>query len=1189
MPFLSSLRLLAAILSVAASAHAAVLDTLRFGDTASERAHAFTGTHTSVVTSAALGQPARTASLAPDGTAGRTGDLSFTVKVDPAAQNYFTVKFWGEDTAGLSLVDIDGRQIGYRAKGDYEPLNAANGKALPGRFYYATLLLPLDHTRGRTSVPLTIRTYLGKSEKSSRAYYQAYVHTEPYLDVSAEKPGVKPTVSSAVSELLAPAPSDADTRTFLDNYRQAQLDDFKKYSANVDASSDAKLSIIRYQDELRTYASLLKQPWSPARTPAEKRRAIERVFKSIDNHVKDYYADTRLVTRGGHQGDWGGYYGALGEALYLVDTLINDPAILGRPAFDRLLDEPFATGTTAGEHSLASIDWDGGTLTRREAWERALKANFDFARSRLSYIYNQMLYTYEGAWEAHEGLRVIGSRYFEGKPRSHQILREALGIIPFLGEEVIVGPDGRDLDLYHSLFRHDREAVFTDDYLQIVAKGLARSKLDASGQLVRRRPYGDHYVGITEAGLTRENGYVGNYGETPNYLPEYVYRTWGQPGDEALNDDILKLALRNLHARGFTRYTALDDAGHRVMRMQQVLDERNPAYPGMLAYATRLSFGRAFLYASLEKHMADHADRYAGPAWSDTWRFATEAVGFVQQQLADHQFISNPQAAAGMMSSRKLDFRLPETYAYLTRDRASYPRFGKQISAGVVHPLTDFDYYTPAELKTLRVNPADYSRFAWIDLDNMMVVLRDGPVQLTGILNFRNRGFTGSGRLHVVTPTYEHLTQIAVRAKFQYRDYYLRMDDYNFDFMVGNHSGDGPRPQALAGEVAPITYQPGIGPIVRDNFELDHPYTSMPDYAQARYGPYLIALNTTRPEHANAQSFDVELPADHTSATVLDLVSGRTLPVVNGKVTLSPKSAYVLRLDSAREPASVPAPVAFVAALPGNGSAALTWKSSAGATSYTVTRADTETGPYTPLATGITGSTYTDRTAPVGAPSFYQVTAVNATGSAWPSYLARLELTATNLTAPWRDDRIGNTTTGSATITANTIAITGANGTGLGVGNDYKMDTRDIRDSLHFVSQPADGRLTLTAKLAQASGPLSGLMLRDQLQPNTRYVYFGADAGGKLVLQNRTRDTRHEVSLKVISPQRVDLPGYTIASHPYLKLTRDASTHIVTAFASPDGRTWTEVGALFTPFPQTVHAGVAAAREARFTDVRLSQ
>ncbi len=140
-----------------------------------------------------------------------------------------------------------------------------------------------------------------------------------------------------------------------------------------------------------------------------------------------------------------------------------------------------------------------------------------------------MLYTYEGAWEAHEGLRIIGSPFFEGKERSHQILLEALGIKPFLGEEVLVGPNGEELDLYHSLFYHDGTAVFTNDFVSVVGKGLAKSKLDAEGKVVRRLPYGKHFTGLTEAGLTRENGYVANYGEAANYVLNYYYKTLTTP------------------------------------------------------------------------------------------------------------------------------------------------------------------------------------------------------------------------------------------------------------------------------------------------------------------------------------------------------------------------------------------------------------------------------------------------------------------------------------------------------------------------------------------------------------------------------------------------------------------------------------------------------------------------------------
>ena len=64
----------------------------------------------------------------------------------------------------------------------------------------------------------------------------------------------------------------------------------------------------------------------------------------------------------------------------------------------------------------------------------------------------------------------------------------------------------------------------------------------------RRLPYGMHYTGLTEAGLTRENGYVANYGESANYLVTYFYKTLNHAGDENMNDEILKAALKSVHA-----------------------------------------------------------------------------------------------------------------------------------------------------------------------------------------------------------------------------------------------------------------------------------------------------------------------------------------------------------------------------------------------------------------------------------------------------------------------------------------------------------------------------------------------------------------------------------------------------------------------------------------------------------------
>ena len=201
----------------------------------------------------------------------------------------------------------------------------------------------------------------------------------------------------------------------------------------------------------------------------------------------------------------------------MIDNLIKDEDIYGMDEFREFLNEEFITNTVDGKYSISGLDENGNPITRKEAWERCLKATYDFARSRLSYIFNQVMYCYEGAWKALEGLRVIESDIYEaegGKEKSHAILREALGISPFLGEEVLIDPEGRELDLYHDLALHDASSVWTEDHEQVVMKGLAQSKLDKDGNIVRRLPLGKHYTTVSEAGLTRENNYVGNYGES---------------------------------------------------------------------------------------------------------------------------------------------------------------------------------------------------------------------------------------------------------------------------------------------------------------------------------------------------------------------------------------------------------------------------------------------------------------------------------------------------------------------------------------------------------------------------------------------------------------------------------------------------------------------------------------------------
>jgi len=61
--------------------------------------------------------------------------------------------------------------------------------------------------------------------------------------------------------------------------------------------------------------------------------------------------------------------------------------------------------------------------------------------------------------------------------------------------------------------------------------------------------------------------------------------------------------------------------------------------------------------------------------------------------------------------------------------------------------------------------------------------------------------------------------------------------------------------------------------------------------------------------------------------------------------------------------------------------AVLTWTAGAGATSYVVLRGTTAGGPYTQIAAGVVGTTYTDTTATFPGPYYYVVYGVNADGN----------------------------------------------------------------------------------------------------------------------------------------------------------------------------------------------------------------
>jgi len=166
------------IARAASGAGGNALDRIDFGTRASETAHQSNGGKDGgpLMGTGALGQTYR----APNPAAGEipTADndhLSLTMKVDPALQNYLTVRLWGGDkqTAGLFLKGTP------RSYGAMDWNGTGGPPSFPNRFYYTTIPIPIGETRGKQSADINLYESNAPSTRAGRPIYSAYTHVEP--------------------------------------------------------------------------------------------------------------------------------------------------------------------------------------------------------------------------------------------------------------------------------------------------------------------------------------------------------------------------------------------------------------------------------------------------------------------------------------------------------------------------------------------------------------------------------------------------------------------------------------------------------------------------------------------------------------------------------------------------------------------------------------------------------------------------------------------------------------------------------------------------------------------------------------------------------------------------------------------------------------------------------------------------
>ena len=432
------------------------------------------------------------------------------------------------------------------------------------------------------------------------------------------------------------------------------------------------------------------------------------------------------------------------------------------------------------------------------AWSEMLRASRDWHRSHRRKYTNQSMIVDMYVYAANRGVAAIDPAHALPEEQTLHYLYQSVGLEPWIGSDTAHGPD---------------------------------------------RSMGDHYYELTQKGLTRELGYVGYYGEVPDWIAQIydVTRpTPDRPGDPKIKAQLEKV----LHARAVFRYPALDAEGHRAMRVETIVGWRDAHFPGNVVYAER-------------------------PSWDGTALFApaitldTRSVGAVQQMFADNQFFVSLQEARkerGLRTTTGL-MGAPEQVALLKAQPS-----------------------TPLRLPMAPGQPD----FVFADEEDGVVAIKHGDEILYASLYCRARyAINNLARIHHITPHFDRIAVVHQEEQFEPSGLTYTIPDW-FDqgFSWNSHHYPDDLHQALAGEKQPIAKIPAGIP-----FKLgeENSFAGKAEFYTCRYGDYLIGMNCT-PD----KTFPLTAPAGFTRAP--ELVSGKILTMAKGSLPVKPMSTVVLYL-----------------------------------------------------------------------------------------------------------------------------------------------------------------------------------------------------------------------------------------------------------------------------------------------------
>lgn len=351
-----------------------LLDILDLGNTESEAAHDFSGEYTESVV-AAEGETARVA-LPLDPATYFGGDMTFKLAVDPAKQNYVTIKFWGSDASTYyTHIYVEGERLGYQNGGDIQAINKSESAVYENRFSYNTQLIPMRFTQGRTEVEITIKTagahwnygmgsfarlYKEKVTGKSKGYYDAYSHITAALPTTVLESTSKDMIWT-VREGTELDYTSSDAREWLKKQKEtintfiSECLTIKKDKLMGSNLSTDVLKLANYlrrdMGEFTFEDNGIVYDYTPDILLDNELRdqVLDRLRLGLDQMVLYYLSEPSItIKQSAAHAEWGSYMKAAGEAVWVAYQLFEGQAKVSSSDAYLSVERPLITNPVTG-------------------------------------------------------------------------------------------------------------------------------------------------------------------------------------------------------------------------------------------------------------------------------------------------------------------------------------------------------------------------------------------------------------------------------------------------------------------------------------------------------------------------------------------------------------------------------------------------------------------------------------------------------------------------------------------------------------------------------------------------------------------------------------------------------------------------------------------------------------------------